>query len=606
MVGTLQNFTTTIRTIRRIKDFAKVAKQFEGKQWKSGDQIQIDFQIALIQNKLYLEDELAEQFPDKDILTLQEAQKIASGPHNGYRWKDPAMRGRQSLSPLRKLGICYLDENKILHFTKKGKLLADGEISINQYLEDVLLQYRSTDFNIIPLIATIQLIAKVNKLWEDKGQKPTGLSWLEFSLFVPSLIDHANIASQADLLIKFREEYSSASTQTTKKKVKSKYQKMFADGDVLLNWDNGNATETIKENIKKFKKRFFEYGQGNIALYFRAAGWLAKRGDGYRIDLNPLRAIENEIILGMSAEPVPHADEQAYAEYLSGNKPFEIPWKTKEQLLKIYNSILKIIQQLSSQTNITLQITIKQTEELELLQLYQIEEEIAKAKEEFKRLHTENLIQSSPHLDKIKEIILALNNLPSSDADVELEYQCARGLMALDDGKIKPNYPVGEDGLPTSTALGNQGDIESFYQSFNLLTEVTMLTGVSQWKAENQPVIRHLSAFAEKIPSSQTYCLFIAPSLHEDTIGQFYFQNQRPGQKQQKISPITITQYVGILEVLSQLKEKNPSYNFSHESLKKLLDSIVDSVSNFEDEEDWKNNIQSILDNWKKELLSNS
>ena len=600
----LWNFTTTIRGPDRIKDFAKVAKQFVGKEWISGDQIQIDLQIALIQNKLYLEDEVQKKFPGKQILTLEEATGIASGEHDGWRWKDAPIRGRQSLSPLRKLGIFYLDENKIIHLTQKGNQLINDEINYNQYLEDILLQYSSEEFNIIPLIGTIQLIDKVNKLWKEKGHAPTGLSLQEFSLFVPSLTDHSKIDSQAELLINFREEYSAASTQTEKNQIEHKYQKMFA-GDLQADWDNQNATTEMKEKIKKRKKLFTEYGQNNIALYFRAAGWIQYRGGGFRIDLNPLRKIENGTILGMSAKPTHHVSEQAYAEHLSGDQPFEIPWKTKKLLIEKYNLISNKIQDESSINNISSQITIKQTKELEELEFHQIEEEIKTVQDEFKRLVTTNQIQNSTQTDTLKEIIHNLKNLPSKAALI-LEYESTRGLMALDDGQIRPNYSIGDDGLPTSFAGGNQGDIESFYQSFNLLTEVTMLTGADQWRKEAQPVTRHYQDFTEKRGSSETYCLFIAPSLHRDTIDQFYYQNVRPEAKRGKIIPITITQYVEILQVLQQLKEKDPSYSFAHESLKKLFDSILDSLSNFEDELDWRNNIQSIIDSWKAEILANS
>lgn len=604
----LWNFTTTIRTPDRIKGFAKVAKQFEGKKWISGNQIQIDFQIALIQNKLYLEMETNKKFPEKDILTLEEAKEIAKGdtPNlNGYRWKDPPMRGRTSFSPLVEFGIFYLDDDKIIHATHKGNQLIECNITSNQYLEDVLLQsHKPTMKKLIPLIGILQLISKVNKLWQEKGNNPTGIHKREFSLFVPSLLDYSKIDSQAKLLIEFREEYANAST-SDKTKCVVKYKKMFADGDILTNWDNPNATDIQKKKVKQFKRRFEEYGRGNTISYFRAAGWIQVRGGGFRIDLNPLRKIENEKILNMSAKPISHISKKAYAEHLAGEEPFEIPWKTKKLLMKKYAFISKIIKNESSKKKIPSQITIKQTEELEKLELYQIEEEIETQQVEFKRIVTTEQIQNSTDIDVLKEIIHNLKNLPS-EAALILEYECTRGLMALDDGEIKPNYSLGDDGLPTSTAPGNQGDIESFYPSFNLLTEVTMLTRADQWRNEAQPVTRHYRNFAETRGSSETYCLFIAPALHRDTIDQFHYQNNRPVEKREKIIPITNSQYIEILELLLQLKEKDPSYKFSHESFRKLLDSIIDSVPNFTDELGWRNNMQSIIDNWKQELLSNS
>ena len=178
----------------------------------------------------------------------------------------------------------------------------------------------------------------------------------------------------------------------------------------------------------------------------------------------------------------------------------------------------------------------------------------------------------------------------------------------MDDGQIKPNYPLGDDGEPTNTAPGGAGDIESFYNLFQLLTEVTMLTNRTQQYQEGDPVTRHFVNFAKQNSALETYCLFLAPKLHEDTLNQFYFHNvhYRGKEKETRIIPLNITQFIEILKCFLQLKEKDPSYKFSHETFKKLFDSILDSMDKYDDPTEWYNNIQSILDNWKEELLSNS
>ena len=82
---------------------------------------------------------------------------------------------------------------------------------------------------------------------------------------------------------------------------------------------------------------------------------------------------------------------------------------------------------------------------------------------------------------KIDEVIESLQNLGrDGSAALELEHQTTRGLMALNDGEIAPNYPIGDDGEPLFTAPGGVGDIECFYKKFNLLCEVTMLTNNKQ------------------------------------------------------------------------------------------------------------------------------
>ena len=593
--------STTIRNPDRIHGFAQVANEFVGQEWKSGDQIQIDFQIALIQNKLYLQDETN----DFDNVTLEQATEIARGPHDGWRWKYPHMRGRMSMSPLRNFGICYLDQNNLICFTQKGTQFINNEINNKDFFEYILLKYQSEDYNIIPVIGALQLIDKVNKLWEKKGNDPTGLSLDEFDLFVPSLIDHTMINSQAESVIEFRERTRKASTRTEQKQILHEFQGKFADEHLQADWDNDTPDVATKERIRKMKKRYSEYGDP-ILQFLRAAGWIHMRGGGFRVDLHPLRKIENEAIIRMSCVPVRHANAQAYAEYITNNEALELSWRTPKKLIEKYEFIFETICEQSETNNIPMKITLMQKDELEQQSHNELDSLIVNAQQELQRINTIKETQDVTHVDKINEIINHLKNPPSTKAYVELEYETTRGLMALDDGTIQPNYPLGDDGQPTNTAPGGAGDIECFYEKFNLLCEVTMLTNRIQQYQEGDPVTRHYVDFATKRKTGETYCLFIAPKMHEDTLNQFYYQNNRRGPKQTKIIPITITQFTEILELLVELKERNSSYRFSHENMTKLFDPILNSMDNFDDELNWRNNIQSIIDSWKEEILANS
>ena len=605
----LWDFTTTIRNPDRVQDFAAVAIEYDEESWDSGHQNQIDFQIGLIQNKLYLEEETVNEV----TVTLEKAIEIAGG-RSGSRWKIPHTRGRTSMSPLFKLGICYRDKNNIIHFTESGKQFANNEISVKKYFEHVLLKYQLPKYaedrtgrglNIIPVIATLQLIDKVNKLWQAKNHTPTGLSLDEFNLFVPSLIKHTQINSQAKLVIKFREEYRKASTLPEKKQVIDNYQKMFADDNLKEEWNNDDASDSVKEKIKTMKKRYKEYGD-NISRYLRFVEWVHKRGNGFRIDLNPMRQVETEEILKMSCIPIQHTTEQNYSEYLSKEEALVLPWRTKKKLIEKYNFILKTISKSSQDNNITSNIALISRFELEKLDLAELDSKIEESLQELKRIEKLDQIQKLTSVENVCTVINNLKELNSiGTGALELEYETTRGLIALDNEiEIKPNYPVGDDGQPTNTANGGIGDIECFYEKFNLLCEVTLLTNRQQWMNEGVPVTRHYRDFTEKRTISETYCLFIAPKLHEDTISQYWFENQRSGVKQTKIIPITITQFIEILELLVELKQTNPQYIFKHEKLLKLYKEILDSRINFDDEHEWRKNIQSILCSWKEEILA--
>ena len=102
--------------------------------------------------------------------------------------------------------------------------------------------------------------------------------------------------------------------------------------------------------------------------------------------------------------------------------------------------------------------------------------------------------------ENISECVNSLKNIyKSKNKPIELEKQVTLALMALNDAnQIRPNYPVGDDGEPTFTAPAGVSDIECFYNSFNLICEVTMLTDRTQWYNEGQPVMRHLREFEVK------------------------------------------------------------------------------------------------------------
>jgi len=593
--------STTIRNPDRLQKFSQCAKQFKEKKWKNGEQVQIDFQISLIQNKLYLESLTA----NDEIVTEEEALEIAGG-REGTRWTDPSMRGRTSMSPLRGLGIFYLDKEQKLCITETGLNLIDSQITIEDYLQYTSLKFQQKGVNIIPVIGTIQLIDKVNTLWEAEGNNPTGLSLEEFNLFVPSLIDHEKINSHAENVIKYRQKLKEATTHSEKKQIHSDFQKEFADSNLQAIWDDDTASDGDKAKIKNFKKLFSEYGDV-IKRILRSSGWIHMRGNGFRIDLNPMRKIENDIIITMSCIPVIHRNEEDTAKYLSDPESFVFAWRTKEKLIEKYTLIINTISEKCEKNNVTMDIDVQTVDQLKQLEINSLDSLIAESQFEFKRIF--RIIQRQEEFDvqTITEIIGNITTLSDYKAHVEIEYETTRALMALNDGQILPNYPLGDDGMPSNHAPGGMGDIECFYKKFNLLCEVTLLPGRSQALQEGFPVSRHFRDFSTKRNFSETYCLFIAPKLHMDTMEMFFFNNTRPtgNPKQCQIIPLTISQFLEILKLLCDLKQNDSNFKLSHEKLLELYQEIVLSSKNSSDEDKWMASIPPSLNSWKQKILAN-
>ena len=598
------NFTNSVRNPDRLHGFSKVLKKFEGKEWISGHQIQTDFQISLIQHKLYLINETI----DEDNVSFERAREIASG-----RWSDPPMRGRNSFSPLSKLGLCYLDENKKICLTDLGNKLSNDEIEPKDFVYNVLLKfqlpqhdedssYRKIDgFSIIPLIGTLQLIDRVNKLELSRGKKAKGISKQEFDLFIPTLINHEKIEEWATNLIQFRDSFSLAKTRTEKESVIDKFQMNLSE----LSREEWISVEN-KNKVRTIKKRFKEYGD-NIRRYFRMTGWIHLRGNGYYIDHDPRKKLETDLLLSMSSKPKQFDNDEKYSIYLSDQTQPQLPWKTKEKLIDKYLILSATINDISSSINKELGIELVSRSKLQQMSELEIEQKIQLTKSYLQKIDKAKQEQELTQTENISDVISGLDYLiKEGKGALELEYQITRGLIAIDDGDIKPNYPLGDDGQPLNTAPGGAGDIECFYANFNMLCEVTMLSTAQQWMNEGQPVTRHYREFSEQNPSLETYCLFVAPKLHPDTVGQFWFENNRSGSKQTKIIPITISQFVFMLKTLNSYKERSSKNKFHHENLLELYRKILATMSEFEDETDWRNNIQNLLESWKQDILNYS
>ena len=163
---------------------------------------------------------------------------------------------------------------------------------------------------------------------------------------------------------------------------------------------------------------------------------------------------------------------------------------------------------------------------------------------------------------------------------------------------------VADDNMPTFTASGDKPDIECYYDDFNMISEVTLLRGRNQWYAEGQPVMRHLRDFEDKNLDKENYCLFIAPIIHRDTLNTFWMGIKLGYEgKKQKIIPLTISQYITVLQKVIELNNK---YNIriKQKNIKDLIDDLYNSSEIFTDSTEWIRTFDDIIENWSMKLVS--
>ena len=353
------SISTTIRNPERVRDFLKVLKLIEGEKWTIESQTK--FQILLIQNRIYGfgNQQFYNGLPKKDIeliedlkknITLERAKEIFEKKN----YKDPSMRGRQSFSLLKKIGLVYLNEENKLKISKAGEnFLKENydltEVFFRSFLKWQLPNKATTDFkekdgfNIKPFVGVLHLIKRVNELWIKKGNNPVGLHRTEFLIFVHLLINYENIGNMAKDIIKYREERFNVEGKNNKKEFDKKYHFQYVKE--VLGMDDEKIINKVIKNCKDYLD--------NTIRYFRVTGYISLRGGGFYIDLEKSRDIEINLLLKSDNASINNFENKSeYDYYLENMNLPKLPWEKEEILRKIAEEIIKEIKKLESKINL--------------------------------------------------------------------------------------------------------------------------------------------------------------------------------------------------------------------------------------------------------------
>ena len=596
------SITTTVRNPERLRDFLVAFKPLENKTWD--DNTQENYQKLLIKNRLYgfgntqfyngLTADIIKTINDTDSEISDEDINEILRLKN---YTDFAMRGRQSLNPLTKFGFVIIRDG-VLKITDLGRKLISsekdaGDVFLKSFIKWQIPNPANDDFDdngdyeIVPFVATLKLISEVNKLEIEREEKPKGISKREFSLFVPSLIKYTDIENYARKIIELR-DLQKNKTKQERKEIRDNYRYQFATR--FLGTSEKAKTDKLLTNLR-------DYGD-NAIRYFRLTKLIRIRGNGFYIDLEPNRHTEIESLFESEFyKPKHFADKNEYLTYMSDDSLPVLPWQTKDKLSEIANDVYNNIFELQNNMG----LTFESKKDISRMSENELDLYISDLRATRKDLQEkDNHIKSQP-VSSIGQYIEQLEKIfDYENRPLMLEYLSTMGLHALNDAReIKPNYPVGDDNEPTSTAPGGMADIECFYDNFNMICEVTMLSGRNQWFNEGQPVMRHLRDFENS--HNNAYCIFIAPTIHTDSAETFHVANTvgYKGSKQ-KIAPITIKQFVELLKTLKQVREVNKQ--FTHNNLKSLVNDIAESASNINSDE-WVANTQNIINSWSANLV---
>ncbi|MEE1048284.1 MAG: AlwI family type II restriction endonuclease [Clostridia bacterium] len=599
----LWSMSTTVREAERIIGFLKTAIELDGQIWNKENQEK--FQVLLIKNRQYLNDpdnrQSFNKLSDKQAQILKDKSidmtyEQARGIFDTKEYNDPPMRGRQSMAPLTKLGLVYIvGDNKTISVTDVGYKLANGEIAFADFMLDALLKFQYPnpyekgfrDWNTKPFINTLRLIKTVDEKCIEQGIKAKGISRLEFGIFALSMKSYESVENVAEKILDFRKNYENI----TDDEAKDEFVKAYIN-EYLSDFQNP------EKNVKEYTDNMIRYLRLTRYIYIRG-----KYSNTY-IDLEPRRATEINSILETDSGCAVSYTKDDWRAYMGVYGTYELPFETIDKLTEIAFNTITEINSIEAKLGINnTKITIAKTknvikQQIEELRLYRTKLQNLEIKQDY-----------NTDIAKIDEAISALEDIRKRNKaslnkkfSIELEKWSNVALNIINDAVlIKPNSPVGDDNEPIYTAPNGVPDIECYYDAFGAICEVTMLTSRDQWYNEGQPVKRHLRQFELENADKQSYCLFVAPSLHVDTINTFYMSvKYEYDGKAQKILPITIVQLENILLTIKELSMQGKK--FKHSYMQELYESCT-NITNVNNSSAWLEYISNELCAWKTRLV---
>ena len=506
------SFSTTMRNPERIADFVESLLDYEG-QILTNELIK-RIVIEWIINKLIRGDTALKAFPklkaiyksEGSTYTEEEAEFIYSyieantkgHKEAGFDKGWPSRFDTYMRLPM-EFGFVYYKIDQLIEISETGKLIVEANNSVDSReietgeqvvkVSDVflnsLVKYQTNNpfrRNKIENAPFVMFLQTVKKLQENFSWDKTGIyrSEIPFVMCWPN----SNACELAEYINEFRISYG------LKPSEEIVYEKCLD----LLDSDN-----RVRFKMKQITKE----GVDDFIRKLRSTGIISLRGNGRLIDINNFEIDRVDYIVSEYADYPIIEGEKNYYLYMG---------KIDKSLIEIHTAI--------SRSDI---LDIRQR----TLQLWAAEmgtEEIVK---EVKSLTSPN---GSQHP------VLKFINAPTRFEflmSVALKHQYPN----LD---VKPNYPIDDEGMPTSTARGGVGDIEVYGITEDVLVEVTMMQNKSQSTNEIPGITRHLTEF-QTDKDKAVFSLFVAPSIHSDTQFMIEFAKVR---NNVDIIPYTIENFV--------------------------------------------------------------
>ncbi len=488
-------FTTTIRNPERLKWFLGILKDYNGQILTNT----LAEKIAgeLIRIGLYKPTKLTyavkKKIDDKNPLTDKEVIKVLkNNPQNhkeaGFNKGWPS-RFDTGFKIAKELGFVFYRMGEKIRFSEIGLKLVDSEHPEfeQQAFLNAFVKYQSNNpfrrvlNENVPLVLLLEVIQKLNA---DKDFNDAGISKSELPLVIFWKDNDAEALYKR--IKRLRKDFGySPSWEIVADICRMEIMK----GEDIVRNDESIMVDYPDEFIRKM----------------RLTGLISLRGGGRFVDINRNEQAKVDYVLRTYSKYVKYDTEEKYFEYLS---------TIDENLVSAVGK----------------QITVAEQNEYlkKWVGIYSWD------------VICEEMMNLSNRCLTKDDILKYLSN------PVRLEFLTALAIKSkFPNINVIPNYPVDDEGIPTSTAggVGNTGDIECYENINGILIEVTMSEGRTQTMMEVWPIARHLQEFGKKAKNSM--CYFVAPSIYGDSVKQIEYVRQT---ENLSIYPKTIEEFLKHLE----------------------------------------------------------
>lgn len=550
---TLFGFTSPRTVEKIIPEIQILNENFDGQVWSGSEEVQAAFFQKLYDSEYYE----GESFPS-----------------------DPALAARDRMTRAPK-AFGFIDLKPKIELTQAGKLLLSenrlDETFTRQLLKFQLpspyhTQSKTMEFAVRPYLELIRLI-------NDLGS----ISKTEIAIFFLQL---TNINKYEEVVRKIETFRKEAKDFKGSRKM---YISQCFEKEILEIFDDeikNKKFQTRESNDASFKK-FIKTKRANMkdyadayVRYIRATELITFQKKTFRLIISEQKKEEvNFLLKNITRQPFTFETIKEFKDYIFN--PFSIKLLSDDKEL-----LIKKIESLG---------LLDFDKELDIESLKDILDELKITVKTKNIEEKKKELKDYKELPDIIEVFEQIKNKDIPDPPLFLEWNVWRSFEMLNYAKrIEGNFIMDIDGMPLNTAPGNKPDLEIEFEDFAIIGEVTLSSGATQFKMEGDSVPRHFGNALRNF-GKDTYCIFIAPNIHDGCLAHFFnlnrFNTKHYGGKT-KIIPLSLDKFIEFVNIGVESKFSEPK------KLKNWLESQWKLNQTIGDEENWKLEIEKSILKW--------